>query len=61
MRTAIFIIIFFLWAIAFDTASIDYGVGLEESLIFNLTGWVGFSLLMISGIMLFKDYLKRRE
>ncbi len=61
MRNALITILVFLWAIWFEVAEINYGEGFIRSKEWDRTGWIGFSMILVTGICLFIDWLKKKN
>lgn len=61
MRIALIAVLVFLWAIWFEAAEINYGEGFIGSKDWDRTGWTGFSMIVVTGVFLFVDWLKKRN
>jgi len=60
MRTALMGILVLLWAILFEIAEINYGEGFTGTKEWDTVGWLGFSCVLVSAILLYNDWLKNR-
>ena len=61
MRIALIAILVFLWAIWFKVAEINYGEGFIGSKDWDRIGWKGFSMILVTGVFLFVDWLKKKN
>lgn len=57
MRITLFAITVFLWAIWFTVVEIKLGEDYANTAEWNITGWIGIGLIIISAIALFINWI----